>query len=94
MTKTKNKIPTLEWGNKNYTDEASIPKHIFTNMACTETPCKELRKYLRWMLTHHPNDLEYLFRHSQRYVNYGGYSLISFDVWKGRLNTSLTNQKC
>lgn len=70
-----------------------IPLHCFSNKECTVTPSKELRTYLGWMLTNHPLDLEYLWRHTQQYVNYGGCYAMTFERWRDKLGKDLSKEQ-
>lgn len=69
-----------------------IPKLVFTDRMCTDSPCPEVRKWLRWMLENHRDDLYFLYRKSQRYKDYGGGWFMPFDKWLGRLQRSLDRQ--
>lgn len=75
-----------------YNSLESIPIHAFTNRQCTESPNKELLKYLRYMLDNHPYDLAYLWRYTQQYVNHGGCYVMYFDFWRNKLDNDLTKQ--
>lgn len=79
---TKEKYKTIE----------DIPLHVFSNKECTYTPSKELREYLRFMLDNHPDDLEYLWRSTQQYVQHGGCYVMSFSKFKDKLNKDLIKQ--
>lgn len=76
-----------------YNSPSDIPVHIFKNAACTVPVGQEFREYLRYMLEHHPDDLEYIFRNAQQYSNYGGTKRIPFDVWKGQLKRQLNKTR-
>lgn len=76
-----------------YKTTQDIPLHCFSNKECTYTPSKELREYLRYMLTFHPNDLEYLWRYTQQYTNHGGCYVMTFDHWKNKLSKDLDKQE-
>lgn len=78
---------------KKYKNVSDIPTHIFKNAACTVPVGDEFKEYLRWMLENHPNDLEYIFRHAQKYSNYGGTKRIPFHVWQGQLERQLNKEK-
>lgn len=71
----------------------SIPLHCFSNKECTKTPSPELRKYLRWMLANHPNDLEYLWRYTQQFTEFGGCYVMTFDRWIDKLTKDLDKQE-
>lgn len=75
-----------------YKELKSIPFHIFSNKECTLTPSTELRKYLRWMYDNHRNDLEYLWRFTQQYVNHGGCYVLTFNNWLKKLERDLNKQ--
>lgn len=70
-----------------------IPLHIFSNKECTKSPSPELRKYLKYMLDKHPNDLDYLWRYTQQYTKHGGCYYISFTKWLTKLNKDLKEQE-
>jgi len=70
-----------------------IPLHVFSNKECTKTPSPELRQYLRYMLTNHPLDLEYLWRSTQQYVKHGGCYLMTWDKWLDKLTKDLDKQE-
>lgn len=76
-----------------YKKKEDIPLHVFSNKECTRTPSKPLREYLKWMLENHPNDLEYLWRHTQQYTNYGGCYIMGFDFWLNKLGKDLVKQE-
>lgn len=44
------------------------------------------------MLDNHPYDLEYLWRYTQKYTEYGGCYRLMFDAWRNKLNKDLENQ--
>jgi hypothetical protein len=69
-----------------------IPLHIFSNKECTQSPNLELLNYLRYMHTNHIHDLEYLWRFTQSYSNYGGCYLLGFEAWLTKLDKDLTKQ--
>lgn len=69
-----------------------IPLHCFANKECTITPSKELKRYLRFMLDTHPYDLEYLWRHTQQYTQYGGCYAMTFDRWRNKLDKDLQKE--
>lgn len=75
-----------------YRKLADIPLHCFSNKEATLTPSTELRKYLRYMLDNHPYDLEYLWRHTQQYVNYGGCYAMTFEHWRNKLDKDLNKE--
>lgn len=75
-----------------YKKVEDIPIHVFSNKECTITPSQELRDYLEWMLTNHPNDLEYLWRYGQQYVRYGGCYVMTFEKWLDKLGKDLIKQ--
>ena len=52
-----------------------------------------LREYLKYMLQYHPDDLEYLWRYTQQYTNFGGCYTMTFDHWKNKLNKDLEKQE-
>ena len=72
-----------------YKDVKSIPLHCFSNKECTKTPSPELKEYLSFMLLNHPNDLEYIWRYTQQYVNHGGCYVLTFDNWLKKLTRDL-----
>lgn len=72
-----------------YKDYDSIPMHVFTNKECTQTPSKELREYLEYMFENHRNDLAYLWRYHQKFTNYGGGGVLSFEGWQRKLERDL-----
>jgi len=76
-----------------YQTKQDIPLHCFSNKECTQTPSPELRKYLRYMLDTHPNDLEYLWRYTQQYTAHGGCYKMVFAAWLKKLTTDLTKQE-
>lgn len=69
-----------------------IPLHVFSNKECTRSPSPELKKYLRYMHTNHPHDLEYLWRFTQAYTSYGGCYILAFSAWLSKLDNDLTKQ--
>lgn len=75
-----------------YKSIEDVPLHCFANKECTITPSVELKKYLRWMLDKHPDDLEYLWRHTQKYIRHGGCYEMTFDYWKRKLNKDLNKE--
>ncbi|MCK2041947.1 hypothetical protein KZO83_04500 [Chromohalobacter sp. TMW 2.2308] len=77
---------------KPYQKLDDIPAHVFSNRMLTETPSPELREYLRYMLDHHPDDLYYLYQHSQKYKHHGGGWHMDFKRWRGKLDNDLTKQ--
>ena len=70
-----------------------IPLHCFSNKECTYTPSPALREYLKYMLQYHSDDLEYLWRYTQQYTNFGGCYTMTFDHWKNKLNKDLEKQE-
>jgi len=76
-----------------YEKVTDIPLHVFNNKECTKTPSPKLREYLNYMLTNHPNDLDYLWRYTQQYVKHGGCYYISFKDWLNKLTKDLTKQE-
>lgn len=70
-----------------------IPLHCFSNKECTKTPSPDLKEYLRFMLTNHPNDLEYLWRYTQQFVKYGGCYMLTFEAWLTKLTKDLQQQE-
>ena len=77
MTKNKNK--KLE----------DIPKQVVSNKECTQSPDQEVEDYLRYMATHHIDDLAYLWRHTQRYSKVGGAKIRTWANWKEKLRRDL-----
>lgn len=75
-----------------YTTTDDIPIHCFSNKECTKTPNPDLIKYLRYMAKNHPNDLEYLWRYTQQYTQYGGMYILQFEKWLEKLNRDLNKQ--
>lgn len=76
-----------------YKKVTDIPFHIFSNKECTMSPSPELIKYLQYMFDNHPNDLEYLWRFTQQYVKHGGCYVMTFGVWKKKLERDLKRQR-
>lgn len=76
-----------------YNKIEDIPLHCFSNKECTKSPSPELRKYLNYMLTNHPNDLEYLWRYTQQFINHGGCYALTFDSWIKKLTRDLKEQE-
>lgn len=76
-----------------YSTVDRIPLHIFSNKECTKSPSKPLRNYLRWMYDNHKYDLEYLWRHTQLYSNYGGCYILPFEKWLTKLERDLIKQE-
>lgn len=72
-----------------YKEIKNIPLHCFSNKECTKTPSPELKEYLSYMLTNHPNDLEYVWRYTQQYVAHGGCYALTFDKWLLKLTKDL-----
>lgn len=70
-----------------------LPIHAFSNKECTMTPSPELREYLEYMVEHHEEDLEYLWRHTQQYTRHGGCYGMAWHVWLRKLKKDLTKQK-
>ncbi|MEM0173288.1 MAG: hypothetical protein QXI16_02145 [Sulfolobaceae archaeon] len=70
-----------------------IPLHVFSNKECTKTPSPDLRKYLRFMLDNHPNDLDYLWRYTQQYKHHGGCYYLTFSNWLKKLERDLKEQE-
>lgn len=70
-----------------------IPLHCFSNKECTRTPSPELREYLSYMVANHPEDLEYLWRSTQQYVNHGGCYVMAWSVWLNKLTKDLKKQE-
>lgn len=70
----------------------AIPLHCFSDKEATKTPSKELRQYLRFMLDNHPLDLEYLWRHTQQYTQYGGCYSMTFVHWRNKLDKELKKE--
>lgn len=75
-----------------YNKKEDIPLHVFSNKECTRTPSPELRNYLVFMLTNHPDDLEYLWRSTQQYIHHGGCYVMTFIKWKDKLKKDLQKQ--
>lgn len=69
-----------------------IPVHIFSNKECTYTPSPPLKEYLAFMLENHPDDLEYLWRSTQVYKDFGGCYVMTFAKWKSKLKKDLQRQ--
>lgn len=80
--------------NTPYKEISDIPLHIFRNKECTITPSKPLREYLAFMLENHPNDLDYLWRHTQQYKLHGGCYYMTFASWLHKLKQDLNKQEC
>lgn len=76
-----------------YKKVTDIPLHVFSNKECTLTPSPELREYLSFMLEHHTDDLEYLWRYTQQYIKHGGCYYISFKEWLHKLTKDLKKQE-
>ena len=76
-----------------YTKVEEIPLHVFSNKECTTTPSPELREYLEYMVQHHTDDLEYLWRYCQQFTKHGGCYIITFDRWIAKLKKDLEKQK-
>lgn len=76
-----------------YKKITDIPLHVFSNKECTFTPSVKLREYLHWMRENHPNDLEYLWRYTQQYVNFGGCYVMTFNYWLEKLRKDLIKQE-
>lgn len=76
-----------------YKSIEDIPPHIFSNKELTKTPSPKLRAYLKYMLEHHTNDLHYLYRSCQQYVNYGGCYTLSWHRWLTKLERDLIEQE-
>jgi hypothetical protein len=72
-----------------YSSVEDLPIHIFNNKECTDSPSKEMREYLRYMLENHPDDLAYIWRYMQSFKNYGGCYVLTFARWKERLKNRL-----
>lgn len=72
-----------------YKKLSNIPPHVFRNRILTEPVGKDFRNYLRYMLDNHPDDLAYIHKHSQKYVNHGGAWVITFTRWRDRLENNL-----
>ena len=66
-----------------------IPIHVFSNKECTKTPSPELKEYLLFMLENHKEDLDYLWRYTQQYVQHGGCYYIPFNKWLDKLAKDL-----
>ena len=75
--------------NPQYHKIKDLPVHIFKNRQCTDPVGEDFKEYLRYMLDNHPDDLHYIFRHSQLFVNYGGSFRMTYLQWRDRLKKKL-----
>ncbi len=75
--------------NKPYSKLSEIPPHVFKNRILTDPVSEDLRDYLRYMIENHPDDLLYLYKHSQKYINHGGAWGMPFDRWRKQLTNNL-----
>lgn len=75
-----------------YKTVEEIPPLVFSDRYCTKTPDKELRKWLRVMHTYYPEDLRFLFRIAQGYVNFGLQSRYTFARWLNLLDVNLRKE--
>lgn len=84
-------IPESEVGEV-YKTLDDIPPLVFLDRYCTVAPDKELRKWLRVMHTYYPDDLRFLFRKGQHYINYGLQSRYTFKRWLNLLDVNLKKE--
>lgn len=72
-----------------YESLEDLPAHLFLDRSMKKPASKEFHAYLKWMLDNHPDDLDYIWSESQKYVEHGGAWKESFSNWKKKLRTSL-----
>ncbi|WP_146613012.1 hypothetical protein [Halomonas sp. SL1] len=78
--------------NHQYQKIKDIPPHLFKNRQMNEPCGQEFKDYLKYMLENHPDDLHYIFKASQEYVNYNGSFRMTFEQWKSRLANKLNKK--
>lgn len=76
-----------------YKNIESVPAHIFSNKECTRTPSPELREYLAYMAEHHTDDLQYLWKYTQQFKDFGGCYVMTFPRWIEKLKRDLKEQR-
>ena len=72
-----------------YNEVRDPPAHLFKDRMLRSPASKELHAYLSWMLENCPDDLDYLYQASQRYIDHGGGWKEGFDNWRNKLSNSL-----
>lgn len=58
---------------------------IFKDVSCTVPATKELAEWIMFMLKNHKDDLHFLYKESQLYVQHGGGAGYSVKRWLSRL---------
>ena len=72
-----------------YKNLQELPPHIFRDVQMRDPVGKEFRQYLRYMLENHNEDLQYIHRRSQTYVEHGGAFYETFPQWRTKLKNKL-----
>ena len=73
-----------------YATLEDIPLHVFTNRMCTQTDNSNLKDYLLYMLEQYPDDLNYIYDHTQQWSDIEGATYkMTFKQWKEKLKKDL-----
>lgn len=66
-----------------------IPPHLFKDRMLRTPASKEFHEYLKYMVENHPDDLDYIYQESQKYIDHGGGFKETFKAWLTKLSNKL-----